>query len=388
MAERDVFILGAGFSAALTADCSFTFPTVASMFTIDNLSRMGQNSTRIRQSVHDETIPWYQNQSSSIRCVIEELMGNPALDMERGWIDAFTGERVNFERVMTFCDSIMKDRSQTINSIHIAEAAFVDLIFALVSLLDVFQLDNRSLIQLSINLERFLTFVKAGSLLITTNYDNILEDTYFARPRNRSGEVPTIKILSENFVDQQAQYYSPKSLTLDKRLDFQFNVIKLHGSINWSECTRIGCTHNTMPQFRIDEFRALKGSGGWIESHCQVCGSRIQPAIFPPVLNKDYYSKSYATLGVSQYNWNTYFTERIVVIGYSFNENDYYIRSLLSRNFKDRENPVKIFEYVDRNPVVRKTIQEFVRRMGGEKVQFRPFASLDDWINGIETSVE
>ena len=102
--------------------------------------------------------------------------------------------------------------------------------------------------------------------------------------------------------------------------------LKLHGSLGWSYCPQESCINHQ--QFYPDPpFGGEEEVGS--DAPCRICGSVLVSVIIPPALGKSF--EKYPKMGIL---WNIAYREirkadKLVFIGMSLPESDYYLRWLL-----------------------------------------------------------
>jgi hypothetical protein len=62
--------------------------------------------------------------------------------------------------------------------------------------------------------------------------------------------------------------------------------LKMHGSLNWFQCTDLKCPGNSELQFETDAQAVLKKQIDRIPSHCTRCGAELIPLLIPPLVRK------------------------------------------------------------------------------------------------------
>jgi NAD-dependent SIR2 family protein deacetylase len=126
---------------------------------------------------------------------------------------------------------------------------------------------------------------------------------------------------------------------LKARDDSKGYFLKLHGSVNFANCTNVDCFKNQFP-FIIDTFDAEVPE----LLQCNICGSPIEILIVPPNVNKSYKANRFFQLQANLAADKLDVANEIIVIGYSFPEFDFEANALMRlarldpKPDKDEEN--------------------------------------------------
>jgi NAD-dependent SIR2 family protein deacetylase len=123
--------------------------------------------------------------------------------------------------------------------------------------------------------------------------------------------------------------------------------IKLHGSLNWIYCPNSDCVNNLY-------FWPTDHSG----EPCYACGTNLETVIVPPTMKKSF--EKFPKLG---FLWHVAFNklkeaDRIIVIGMSFPDSDYYLKWLVRQAMMEK---TKSPELVIVNPDTNKN--DFIDKM-------------------------
>ncbi|MCC7477387.1 SIR2 family protein [bacterium] len=383
---KTVALLGSGFSRAMSLDCSEVYPTSAQILSWETISRAvadplirAKEDKRLRK-------PWYKRIPGAIRSILEDEMGMISPKDNMGWVDPLSQEAANFETMLSYCMAISADASRLQASRHNAQEALLEMSFFLARVLDVFYFCQADRNKMALTVEKFLKQLPFGSMIHTTNYDNLLEDCYLAAEEGVRTSLPSCRSMYSKAIEQQRLFHEPKDLSEEDRFRFQYNVVKLHGSINWSECQRTECPSYWNPNVKIAEFRDRRSSFGWLTTHCPLCGAMVRPAIFPPLTLKDYNSRFYSTKALGQLQWDIYFAKRLILIGYGFAENDIAIRSVVTTSLRDSwrlqertGQPIQV-EHIDTSEEKRQRLRRFLTSIAKRgSISYRGFSSMQDW---------
>lgn len=152
-------------------------------------------------------------------------------------------------------------------------------------------------------------------VVITFNYDLVLDQALM-----RAG-IP----ISYHLPDHQALIGtgSPISNLSPRKID-PFSLLKLHGSTNWGICS------NCKQDISVSFHKMTSAAGTLRSMQCRKCQQRaIQPMLVPPSWDKTEYQN------LMQPIWNQAVTQlknatRICIIGYSLPESDAYFKYLLT----------------------------------------------------------
>lgn len=118
--------------------------------------------------------------------------------------------------------------------------------------------------------------------------------------------------------------------------------LKLHGSLNWFQCTDPQCPSNADFELEIDVQACLYHAEGIGVRNCDRCGSEMIPLLVPPIAQKPI-SENWvirSAWGFARRRLET--ARRVVVIGLSFAPTDFYARWLFRSTVGVRDN-VEVF---------------------------------------------
>jgi len=192
--------------------------------------------------------------------------------------------------------------------------------------------------------EAIVQFVKRHprSSIVTTNYDGCADEALLR------GDVAFNTHVAETQVD------GSQSTALD--------LIKIHGSINWSYCE--SC--HEVKEFGLLEIKR------WFEDDtvsyavvgiCKKCGGQRRPLLIPPMGLKFVMFPNLIRLwNLARQNIER--SKYLVVVGFSFSEADSYINKIIERSMSFHSDQTVIV--CDPNPNVAATLRaRFVARIDG-----------------------
>jgi hypothetical protein len=159
--------------------------------------------------------------------------------------------------------------------------------------------------------------------------------------------------------------------------------LKMHGSLNWFQCTNFKCPGNTQVHFEVDAQRVLDWATGATQAKsCSRCGSEMIPLLIPPLLKKPI-SENWITRAVWGLARQTLATaSKVVVVGFAAAETDFYARWLL-RSAVGMRSDVEVFVVDPKNDEA-----GFHQRMNrifprGWIGRFHTFSEIDDILNVV-----
>lgn len=175
--------------------------------------------------------------------------------------------------------------------------------------------------------------------LFTFNWDLLLDDCFLGQP----AALPQYY----NFLDRMGALDEGDFVFRQNQGDGLF--LKLHGSLNWFQCTNPICAVSGRVIFRSDTNSCLAWSLGRESYRCRRCGSDSVPLIIPPVLRKPITEQETvrAVWGLARTVSES--ADVIVIIGFSAAPTDFYASWLLRETVID---PTGIKEALSRNKTI------------------------------------
>jgi NAD-dependent SIR2 family protein deacetylase len=186
--------------------------------------------------------------------------------------------------------------------------------------------------------DEIATFVKTHpeSSIITTNYDGCMDEAIIRagmKPKTYIEEGLWIKV-DDNIED------------LEK---IQVDLIKMHGSINWSYCDSCQEVKEFDLLFLKETYDKDKLSYP-VMGLCKNCGGLSRPLLVPPLSFKilmfpkliDIWNSAREKIEKAEY---------LIVVGYSFAEADTYITKIMARSMAMKDNQKMIVVNTDPNLV-------------------------------------
>lgn len=172
---------------------------------------------------------------------------------------------------------------------------------------------------------KLLNSLKMEDSIITLNYDLVLEWSLIeAQKSYKKGERILDRLVTA--LNSSTHYWGGPLPVLPRKYIEKGHFLKLHGSLNWYYCPREGCLHNQAfyTTLRDDTIEDLP-----IKQPCQACGEKLERVIVPPTMGKVF--KRFPKMGFiwSLAHQEISSSQRIVIIGVSLADSDYYFRWLL-----------------------------------------------------------
>lgn len=180
----------------------------------------------------------------------------------------------------------------------------------------------------------FIQCLTPEDSIITLNYDLIIEWSLINLKESGKEDFNLLK--RQAYALGRPTYYGRTPPYLVEKNPENGHYIKLHGSLNWLYCPRENCVNNQSFYSTYNENKNTIDELA-INKICQACGDTLERVIVPPTMNKVF--KKFPKMG---FLWNLAHREiilsnRIVIIGLSLTESDYYLRWFLRSAFQGTE---------------------------------------------------
>jgi hypothetical protein len=168
--------------------------------------------------------------------------------------------------------------------------------------------------------------------------------------------------------------------------------LKLHGSLNWLQCTNqlcpsaLGVTVLTDTQLCLARAMGLPGSGTVI---CNQCGAETIPLLVPPILKKPVIEKGVIRAIWGQARYRLELASKVVIIGFSATPSDFYAAWLFRSTVGARPvHPVEIFVVNPMNSPDHPDHESFRKRMTsifprGYNSDFQLFSQVDSILERV-----
>lgn len=217
---------------------------------------------------------------------------------------------------------------------------------------------------------------KCRDTIITLNYDLIVDKTLASLARRtQHGDLGGESLIGRMYhLIQEVILYGGVPFSVKPDPSY---YLKLHGSLDWYYCSNIECkNHRIFFANKMEPWPQITEN-----DICQLCGSRAEPVIVPPNINKSF--KRFPKLA---FIWNLAYQEiqaadALVIIGLSFRNTDYYLRWLLKSSLFNIDRGCRTFELVDQNEEMREVVADLVG-IKGEDIQY--FKTLPEYIDKVE----
>ena len=205
--------------------------------------------------------------------------------------------------------------------------------------------------------------------IITLNYDLVIDMTLASLTQKN------ILLNRMYSLVQDVTYWNASPFTIKPAPAY---YLKLHGSLDWYYCSNSACKNHLY--FFPNEMQPnrLKVTENDI---CQLCGSRAEPVIVPPNINK-----SFRRFPKLAFIWNLAYREiqaadTLVIIGLSFRNTDYYLRWLVKSSLFNISRSDRTFELIDTNEKMRNVFADLI---GVKSKDIRYFETLPEYIDMVE----
>jgi len=213
--------------------------------------------------------------------------------------------------------------------------------------------------------------------IVTLNYDLVVDMTLASlAQKNDQGELSHDSLLDKMYsLVQEVTYWG--GVPFNPHPDPAY-YLKLHGSLDWYYCPNDKCKNHLI-------FFANRLLAKWPKitenEICQLCGSRAEPVIVPPNINK-----SFNRFPKLAFIWNLAYREiqaadALVVIGLSFRNTDYYLRWLVKSSLFNVSRSGRTYELIDINEKMRDVFADLI---GVKSEDIRYFKALPEYIDMVE----
>ena len=185
--------------------------------------------------------------------------------------------------------------------------------------------------------------------IVTLNYDLVIDNTlYKLSPKKKD----TRLLMEDDCLLNRMYDLLGRVLTIEAELPSLYHqhlnlgfYLKLHGSIDWLYCQNPACGNHQL-FFPNRKGRPSNLSGDL----CNLCGSPLIDVIIPPTMHK-----SFENFPKSGLLWSLAYRElkqadKIVLIGISLAESDYYLQWLITSSLRNSGN--KTIEVVNNDQQV------------------------------------
>jgi len=217
---------------------------------------------------------------------------------------------------------------------------------------------------------------KCRDTIITLNYDLVVDKTLatLAR-RTQHGDLSHESLMGRMYrLIQETVFMGGIPFTIKPDPAY---YLKLHGSLDWYYCSNSECkNHLIFFANRLEPWPQISEN-----DICQLCGSRAEPVIVPPNINK-----SFSRFPKLSFIWNLAYREIqaaniLVIIGLSFRSTDNYLKWLVKSSLFNVGRSGRMIELVDNNEEMKGKIADLT---GMRTEDIRYFKTLPEYIEVIE----
>jgi len=171
--------------------------------------------------------------------------------------------------------------------------------------------------------------------------------------------------------------------------------LKLHGSLNWLQCTNRACpsapgmTVFADTRLCLVHAMAFPGSGTVV---CNQCGAEMNLLLVPPILKKPVIEKGVIRAIWGQARYRLELASKVVIIGFSATPSDFYAAWLLRSTVGAKPvHPVEIFVVNPMNSPDHPEHESFRKRMAsifprGYNSDFQWFSQIDSILERVARS--
>lgn len=212
--------------------------------------------------------------------------------------------------------------------------------------------------------------------IITLNYDLVIDKVLAVlAKKDEQGSLSHESLLDKTYnLIQEMTYWGWTPFSIKPYLAY---YLKLHGSLDWYYCSNSGCKNHQYffvnrlePNTRIITENDI----------CQLCGSRAEPVIVPPNINK-----GFSRFPKLSFIWNLAYQEikaadALVIIGLSFRNTDYYLRWLVKSSLFNVGRSGRTIELVDNDEGMKGKVADLI---GVKLEDIRYFKTLPEYIDMV-----
>jgi hypothetical protein len=167
--------------------------------------------------------------------------------------------------------------------------------------------------------------LKDSDSVISFNYDLIV-DTELRAAGNAGRSAHYLRFFEALFRESQPPYGDSSEQWLRQGM-----FLKMHGSLNWRQCTNLKCPESSRidPSEKIEECLDRAIGIRRTEESCRRCGSETVSLLIPPLLRKPVADNWIfrSAWGLARYRLGL--ADAIVIVGYSAPASDFYSKWLL-----------------------------------------------------------
>jgi hypothetical protein len=168
--------------------------------------------------------------------------------------------------------------------------------------------------------------------------------------------------------------------------------LKLHGSLNWFQCSNPGCPQNSeilISHYINDCLYRAEGMDIGGDLRCARCAGEMVPFIVPPILKKPVTENTVLRTVWGHAMQKLKDATTVVVVGFSAAPSDFYARWLLRSSVGTRQkSELEVYVVNPANDPDCERHQDFVQRMAilfpqGYHSNYRTFSEIGDILSAI-----
>lgn len=221
----------------------------------------------------------------------------------------------------------------------------------------------------------------AETTLVNLNWDLLLDQEFVDHGNNFMGPYAHFENLltPSDFVPRKVGYSAPLYL-------------KLHGSLNWFQCSNPSCSQSSrilISHYIDDCLYRVEGLELGGELRCKSCASEMIPFIVPPILKKPVTGNQVLRTVWGHAMQKLKEASILVVVGFSAAPSDFYARWLLRSTVGSRQSDeVEVYVVNPANNPDNRCHEDFTQRMAnvfphGYNSDFQTFSQIGDIIRAI-----